>query len=429
MLLEVTRNWLWLQRSQWLRKERLAEIQARKLREIVNHAFDKVPFYQRLYKATAGIDGAKDTRSITKLPTITRQDLVQTSLEERTASDAALSSCIYKTSSGSSGMPVTVLKDPSTRYYAAAHWLRKFLVYGLGPGDRACVSIPGQAGSSLFSNSKGLWGWVLRRKVRELSLATDLKNNLKMISSWKPDLLAAPPSYFRTFIEFAEELGQFPTVKIALTMGEMLDSSTRKLIRDKLQAEVFETYGLAETGGVAWECPTHSGLHINAESLVVEFLKDGEPVASGESGEICVTHLSMRATPIIRYRVGDLATPLDVDCPCGRGLPLMKDIQGRLSDYIVTEDGRHVSPYTVMSILEGISGTSQYKVTQRKDHSIELLLKTTESKTESILQQLQLCCKQLFGDTPVTIAIVERIERPTGRKFKVVESELERQVP
>jgi len=300
----------------------------------------------------------------------------------------------------------------------------------LGPGDRACVSIPGQAGSSLFSNSKGLWGGVLKRKVRELSPATDLKSNYQLISTWEPHLLAAPPSYFRTFIEFAEEQGQIPTVKTALTMGEMLDSSTRKLIHDKLQAEVFETYGLAETGGVAWECPTHSGLHINAESMVVEFLKGEEPVASGEPGEICVTHLSMRATPIIRYRVGDLATPLDDDCPCGRGLPLMKDIQGRLSDCILTEDGRHVSPYTVTLALDEVSGASRYKVTQRKDHSIELLLEPAkQSKTDSILQQLQLCCKQLFGDTPVTIAIVERIERPTGRKFKVVESELERQMP
>ena len=107
----------------------------------------------------------------------------------------------------------------------------------------------------------------------------------------------------------------------------------------------------------------------------------------------------------------------------------MKDIQGRLSDCILTEDGRHVSPYTVTLALDEVSGASRYKVTQRKDHSIELLLEPAkQSKTDSILQQLQLRCKQLFGDTPVTVAFVERIERPTDRKFKVVESELERQV-
>ena len=426
-MLETVKYWAWLQRSQWLKREQIVEIQARRLREMVNHAYRKVPFYRRLYDSV-GVDvsSIKNARSIDRLPAINRQLVRSIPLRERTAADTDLSVCLVRTTSGSTGAPITFLDDPDSASYRAALWLRRFWVFGVRPQHKACVVVPGSRRGSMFSSTKGLSGWLLKGRVRRLSLAEDTDDHIRLISAWKPDVLVAPPSYYRTLIEFSERAGQSLHLKIALANGEMLSSSTRKLISDRLHARVFSTYGVAEAGPIAWECPTHSGYHVNAESSIVEFLRDGEQVRAGESGEVCVTNLWRKPTPMLRYLVGDVATFLDADCPCGRGLPLIKNIQGRALDFILTRNGSHISPLRIMYVLENVPGVAQYKVIQKSDYSIELLVKMQEVAVEPLLQALEQRCRQLFGDLPISVKWVDRIDAPKGHKLRVVESQLAR---
>jgi len=425
MILQLARDWVWLQRSQWLRKDQLAEMQARKLREMVSHAYQKVPFYHRLYDA-AGVDPSSitDTMSIHRLPIITKQHLQDIPLEERTAMGTDLSACIPSTTSGSTGMPIMVLRGPHALSYRTALWLRRFWAWGIRPSDKICVTNPGPGVSILHLYSKGLFGFFLKERIRSLSLAADMDDHVSLFSKWKPDVLEAPPSYFKALVTFCEERGLSVALRVAVTAGEVLDDSTRELISGSLHAEVFDAYGLDEVGGVAWECPTHSGYHINTDLLVVEFLRDRETVSAGEPGELCITNLYRKATPVIRYLVGDIATPLDDDCSCGRGLTLMKGIQGRIVDFILTKDGRYISPHAVMYVLARVSGVAKYKVIQKSDRSIELLVKTKERKVEPFLQVLRERCRQLFADTPVSIKLVDEIESSKGWKFRVIESRL-----
>ena len=102
-------------------------------------------------------------------------------------------------------------------------------------------------------------------------------------------------------------------------------------------------------------------------------------------------------------------------------------MEGRVVDFVITPDGQYISPYTIMYTLQDIQGVLQYKVTQKKDYSIELLVKPLEENTEQILQVLQQSCKLLFGDMPVTIRRVARIDTPKGGKFRPVESHLSSQ--
>ena len=427
MILRLARDWVWLQRSQWLRKDQIAEMQARKLREMVSHAYQKVPFYHRLYDA-AGVDPSSitDTMSIHRLPITTKQHFGDIPLEERTAMDTDLSACIPSITSGSTGMPITVLRDPRALSYQIALRLRRYWAWGIKPSDKICVTNPGPGVGILYLYSKGLLGFFLKRKIRSLSLAADMDDHVSLISKWRPDVLEAPPSYFKALITFCEEGEISIALKVAVAVGEVLDDSTRELISDSLHAEVFDGYGLAEVGGVAWECPTHSGCHINTDLLVVEFLRDEEAVTAGEPGELCITNLYRKATPVIRYLVGDIATPLDDDCPCGRGLTLMKGIQGRIVDFILTRDGRYISPHRVMYALERVPGVAKYKVIQKSDRSIELLVKSKEMKVEPFLQVLRERCRQLFADTPVSIKLVDEIESSKGWKSEVIESRLSR---
>lgn len=427
MMPEMIKDWAWLQRSQWLKKEQIAEIQSRKLRAIVSHAFDKVPFYQRLYK-TVGVDASsiRDTTTIGKLPIMTKQHARETPLAERTAVDTDVSSCILRTTSGSTGVPITILDDPYSAPYRLALHLRRLWAFGVRPLHKGCIVVPGNHRPSLLSNPKGLWGFFVTRKIRTLSLDADISDHVRLISRWKPDFLMGTPSYFRMLVRFCEETEQSLAIRMSVITGEMMDNSTRSLIADRLHTDIRRGYGAAEVGPIAWECPSGSGYHINGDAIIAEFLRDGEHVANGEAGELCITNLYRTATPMIRYLVGDVATFLGDDCSCGRGLPLLKDIQGRTLDFVLTRDGRYLSPLRIMFMLEDVPGVAQYKVIQKQNRSIELLVRTLKVENEPVLQALEQRCRQLFGDLPLDIRTVDRIDDPKAHKSRIVESLLTR---
>jgi phenylacetate-CoA ligase len=407
-------------------KEQLSEIQVKRLRGTIKHASDKVPFYRKRYSdAGVGPNDIVDVSSITKLPLIEKKELRATPLHERTAMSINVASCISRKTSGSTGTPFEILEDPYSAATRDAMFLQWLWAYGVRPLDRICRLIPPALSSqseTRLADMSGAWGCIRRTRSRRLSLADDIPVHLKFFSKWKPKVLIAPPSYLKALMKFSEERGCSANFELVVTSGEILDGSTRARIGEKLQAEVYDYYGTEETGPLAWECPGHMGYHIGIESSAVEFLRNGEPVASGESGEICATSFHRMATPIIRYSTGDMGRPLEGECSCGRGLPLMSQVEGRVMDFIVTADGRLISPYSIMSVLEALPGVDQYKVVQRRDFSIELLLRTTK-RDESILRKAGERCKTLFDDSiQIDSRLVDAIDNRRGLKLKMVES-------
>jgi phenylacetate-CoA ligase len=323
-------------------------------------------------------------------------------------------------------MPITFLDDQYSASYRIALWLRRFWNFGIRPRDKAFVVVPGEHRASTLSQTKGLIGAVLRWKVRRMSLSDDMEDHVGQILKWKPNVIVGPPSYFRSVVEIANESRVQLSARVAVVCGELLDRTTRDRISGELGADVFETYGVSEVGGIAWECPSRSGYHLNSDSSIIELLQDGEHVAEGESGEVCVTNLWRKPTPLIRYRVGDMASYLGDDCSCGRGLPLIKNLQGRIIDFVITRGGKPISPFRVMFMMEGFPAIGQYKVVQRSDYSIEVSVRTVEKPFEAVRPALENECKQLFEDTPFTITDKEKFEVTRGDKFRVVESEIKR---
>lgn len=429
MFLQILKNWAWLRRSQWLNKEQLMMIQTRKLKEIIGHAYENTSFYNSLYKkADVRPEVINSIQSIRKVPIITKEQIRNIPLQERTARGIDVNSCITKTTSGSTGIPVTILEDPySTAYLEGLH-LRRFWSYGARPWHRVVrmlVSPKDREIPQSPADKHGLWSLIRDRKLANHYLSVDIQQHIRFLSEWKPDIIVAPPSYFRVLVHNLNQQGLFLGLRLAISWGEILDDSTRRLIGNSFETEVFDGYGCTEVaplGGLAWECPTHYGYHINMDSVVLEILRDGENVAPGESGTVCATSLFRRATPMIRYFLGDMVTSISDECPCGRGLPLLKNIQGRVVDFIVTKEGRYISPHAIMFTFQDVKGVAHYKVTQRSDYSVELLVKTSEDGQESVLATLGSLCKELFDSLQVDIQAVDRIEAIKGAKFRVVES-------
>lgn len=404
-------------------QEQLTSIQSERLQKTVWDAYHQVPFYGRLYReAGVDVDTVVNAGELIKLPRITRSDFTGTSLQDRTANDVDANACVLGSTSGTTGTPVTVL-DPYSAAYREALMLRFLWAYGVRPSDRIWRGryVSGVIHQGRLAEKHGLWG-VLRRRYVKQRFFTDFDDQLAALSKCKPDVLIAFSSYCKALARHCEERDHELNFRIVVTAGDVLDEPTRKLIADRFNAKVYDNYGIEEVGGsIAWECPTHSGYHINVESLVLEFLRDGEPAPAGDDGDLFVTCFHRKATPIIRYSTGDVARSVAGECPCGRGLPLMRNIQGRVLDYILTTQGRHISPHQILNALTVTEGVEQFKVTQREDLFIEVRIKGIAANADHMILRVQDVCRELFGETPLDVKLVEKMERPE-RKYRVVES-------
>ncbi len=123
----------------------------------------------------------------------------------------------------------------------------------------------------------------------------------------------------------------------------MLEPSARTLIEEVFGCRVFNRYGCREVSVIASECAEHAGMHVMAEGLYVEVVRGDRPAQPGELGAVLVTDLLNLAMPLVRYRIGDMAAVEDGGCACGRGLPRLRTVEGRVTDFLVGTDGRLVS--------------------------------------------------------------------------------------
>jgi phenylacetate-CoA ligase len=123
----------------------------------------------------------------------------------------------------------------------------------------------------------------------------------------------------------------------------------------------------------------HRGLHVDIEHLYVEFLRpDGSAAEPGEEGAIVITDLFNRGMPLIRYRIEDVGVPSDRVCACGRGLPLMERVTGRVADYLKRRDGSMVAGVSLVErTLTAIPGLEQLQVVQ--DSLDEVVLKVVRA--------------------------------------------------
>lgn len=427
MMIQILRALASLQRSQWFERRRLARIQDVKLKRIVNHAYHNVPFYNNLYR-THGINpiNFEGVSDLSKLPRVTRDDLQREPLETRTSTDADLSACMPTITSGTTGSPVQVYDDPFSVPYRDAQNLRLLWAYGLRPYHKLCkmrVGDPTTLKPKPFLSEVGLWGFLRRHSLNEILYDSSLDDAIESIANCKPDVIFGMGSYLRVLLERSKPLGRSLESRIAITTGEVLDRLTRSSIEDGLHAVVYDHYGMEEVGGsVAWECPTHSGYHINDETVILEFLRDGQPVGPGEPGEVCITSLTHTATPIIRYETGDIATPIGEECECGRGLSMLKDVQGRILDALVTRNGTYL--FTIISRLQEVPGLEQFRVNQNKDFSVDMHVRIAKGMEATTRARLGDICAELLEDMPVRIIQAEHFDQALGKKFRIVESSL-----
>jgi phenylacetate-CoA ligase len=153
-------------------------------------------------------------------------------------------------------------------------------------------------------------------------------------------------------------------IRVAFVTSERLYDDQRAVIESTFGCPVANGYGGRDAGFIAHQCPSGS-MHITAEDIIVELVgSNGQPVPQGQLGEIVVTHLATRDFPFIRYRTGDMAVADSRPCACGRGLPVLAEIQGRSTDFVVAADGTVMHGLALIYVLRDMPGVQGFKVVQ-----------------------------------------------------------------
>jgi phenylacetate-CoA ligase len=177
---------------------------------------------------------------------------------------------------------------------------------------------------------------------------------------------------------------------------------------------------------IAMECPEHEGLHLSSENLLVEIIgEDGQPVAPGEQGEIVVTDLHNYAMPLIRYRIGDLAiqAPENATCKCGRGLPMISDVSGRILDMIKLADGNEIPGEFFVRFIGNKPGVVQYRVVQETLNVINVELVVNQLFNDAILNNMENDLRAVLGhQLTINIHFMEQLELTPSGKFRVTVS-------
>jgi phenylacetate-CoA ligase len=212
-------------------------------------------------------------------------------------------------------------------------------------------------------------------------------------------------------------------IRVAFVTSEKLYDHQRQTIESVFGCPVANGYGGRDAGFIAHQCPQGS-MHITAEDIIVEIIDaEGEVLPAGEAGEIVITHLATRDFPFIRYRTGDIGVLSTEACSCGRGLPVLKDIQGRSTDFIVAQDGTIMHGLALIYIIRDLESVEQFKIVQESKELTRVEIVANDRFNERDSRTIEMGFKQRLGESvEIDVSTVREIAPEASGKTRYVVS-------
>jgi len=417
-----------LEKSQWYSPVELETLQWEKLKALLSHAYKNVPWYRKKFNERKLIPVDIATPEDLKLlPILTKADL-RSDPNLFLSQNYKAKSSIAK-SSGSTGVSVKIHKDRKSSGYGRAAMFRGHRWHGINIGDKEAK----------------LWGVPIRFKERmvhrvgdfflnrfrelDFSLTDEVMMDFyRKMKKKDPKYMMGYPSMvyqFARFIQEKELVGNFD-LKIIKVTSETLYEDHKSLMEQVFECPVINEYGASETGLIGFECPSRN-MHLMSECVFVE--EENIEGLAGSGHEFIVTDLNNYTFPIIRFMLGDIGSLSVRTCDCGRGLPLIESIQGRVSDIVYKADGTAVHSSIFSYLLKEITKTSgdikQYKAFQDSIGSLKIEIVRNPNygkETEDFLKKV--IRNNLGSETKITIDYVNEITRDISGKLRYFESRI-----
>ena len=424
-----------LEESQWWPAEALRAQQDRQLSVLLSRAVATVPYYG----ARLGEAGVRPGRPLTpevwnRVPLLRREDIQQagTALHSRTVPRAHRPP--HKiTTSGATGKPVAVQTTRVTRLFWDVftlrdhHWHRRDL-----SGTLAAIrSYPD--GKALYPKGAGGRGWAPVASAiyhtgpaYGLAITTSAENQAEWLRRRRPNYLIVYPSSLAELIGYCGERGvAFPELREVCTVSEAVSPELRAACQETLGVKLTDMYSAQETGYLALQCPDHEHYHVQSESVFLEVLDEaGRPCEPGEIGRVVVTSLHNFATPLIRYEIGDYAE-VGAPCPCGRGLPVLTRVMGRVRNMVTLPNGERYWPSVYGGRYADIAPIRQLQLVQKSLERIEVRLVVERPLTVEEERELrELVHTRIRHPFEVVFTYHDEIPRGPGGKYEDFKSEL-----
>ncbi|HEC80984.1 MAG TPA: phenylacetate--CoA ligase family protein [Thermoplasmatales archaeon] len=368
-----------LERSQWFQRKDLEKLQLKKLRSLLMNSYKYVPYYRKLFRSInlnpSHIRGLED---LSKIP-ILRRESIKMDYDDLISRNVNVRKLIPDFTSGSTtGERLKITRVRETYDYGVAAELRAYEWYGI---ERERFYYILGADYDVENNRrfrKRVYNFLTKTLVispLEFSSKERLRVFLDKMSRCRRRVIYGTPSGVCRFTRFLEEYDVEVNIDCLVSTDELLLKQQRKFLTDFFDCEVYDIYGTSEVWGVAFECNEHGGYHVSSENVIVEVVDENwERVSPGERGRILLTDLNNCEMPVIRYDIGDFGILSDEECGCGRGLHLMKPIDGQMvvrdSDYLVSMDGKRVFVPSFGFLLEDYSRVKQFQIVQKKRDEI-----------------------------------------------------------
>ena len=427
--------------TQFLPASRITELQADRLRLLLTHCLDMVPYYsEALTSSGSSWDSVRQHpfEALHALPVLDKTT-IRSRFEDLKSKDLKNRKWKYNTSGGSTGEPVRFVQDTSYTDWstAAKELFDSWTGYRLGDpkvilwGSERDLRLGSDSRKTRLGRALRNHHWLNTFRMTD----ADMQNHVRRINAVRPVQILAYAESAYQLAKFIERMSlDVHAPHAVMTSAGMLQPHMREVIERVFRARVFDRYGSREVGDVSCECTEHQGQHVNPMTQFVEILNPkGEPCAPGEVGELAITVLSNMAMPLIRYRIGDLSSWADQACRCGRNWPLLNAVHGRVNSIIRTSAGAFDSAAlgTLLYFKDSNKTTpfgsfSRYQLIQVARDRINLKIHVIDedlwqSELPIVREKLRILGEQVHVD----IQLVDRIEESPSGKLIFIWSELE----
>jgi phenylacetate-CoA ligase len=408
-------------------RDEVVAFQSERLRRLIAHAYDRIPYYRRLFERN-GIK-PRDIRTaadLAAIPTTSKRDLQALPTEDVVARGFDPSRLIFRRTSGSSGEPFIIRRTWFEERLLTAFQIRALHYFGLQVTDK-------RAHISLIRPNQDPDNQLLLRIVQAVGLYRMMKIDCLLapeeilceLRRFRPDVFTG---FAGVLSRLAQSVGDGDRLiirpRFVVTGAEVLTPLMRRQISEAFRAQVFDTFGAHEFKLIAWQCKETGEFHTCDDSLIIEVLRDGRPAAAGERGEMVGTNLHSFAMPFIRYRLGDIVTKGSETCSCGQPFSTIKAIQGRMIDYFLLPNGRIIHPYEIVLILVNEAPwMRQYRLIQEREDRILLqAVPFATPSSEKLMLLKDQVTRLLRRDVDFQIALVSEIPLESSGKFRVSRS-------
>ncbi|PCJ22734.1 MAG: hypothetical protein COA96_13610 [SAR86 cluster bacterium] len=415
-----------LNTSQFWTAEQLAKGQLQQLKNLLSYVILHSPYYKNQF---SDLDvNSLDLALFTKLPVLSRSSLqANNDSIDCTVVPAAHGKVTESMTSGSTGAPVELRATGLTATIWNAINMREH-IWHKRDATQTSASIrwsANQTGMAPEGTHFNDWGSPINQfyqtgRSHYLNSGSDISAQIKWLQQLQPSYLMTHPSNLRALIDESLRRDiELPPFKEVRCVGENVTAQLRQTVRSQLNSSLVDFYSSEETGYVALQCPLLDHYHVQSESVIVEIVRDdGSACNLHEPGRILITSLRNYATPLIRYEIGDYGE-FGEPCDCGRGLPVLSRINGRVRNMLHLPSGNKSWPNFGFRKMMEITPLRQFQVVQHELEKIELKLVVDEKLSpQQEAQVKKILCDNLGYPFTVNISYHSFLARSSGGKFE-----------